>query len=103
MPHRDTRAEPVEDAIKALRLEGLRDRPVSQLSGGEKSRALLARVIAGQPRWILADEPLAALDLAHQQTLLNHFKQAASGDGDGNEDVKSRFLCTAIIKSDSRR
>ena len=81
MPHRDTRAEPVEDAIKALRLEGLRDRPVSQLSGGEKSRALLARVIAGQPRWILADEPLAALDLAHQQTLLNHFKQAASGNG----------------------
>jgi iron complex transport system ATP-binding protein len=44
-------------------------------SGGERARALLARVLAGQPRWILADEPLAALDLAHQQALLAHFRR----------------------------
>lgn len=82
LPHRDARAEPVEAAMAALDLEGLADRPVSRLSGGEKARALLARVLAGEPRWILADEPLAALDLAHQLALLGHLRRAAdSGTG----------------------
>lgn len=77
LPHRDARAEPVEAAMAALDLEGLADRPVSRLSGGEKARVLLARVLAGEPRWILADEPLAALDLAHQLALLGHLRHAA--------------------------
>jgi iron complex transport system ATP-binding protein len=47
------------------------------LSGGEKARALLARVLAGEPDWILADEPLAALDLGHQIALITHLRQAA--------------------------
>ena len=79
LPHRDGRTEPVEAAMAALDLEGLADRPVSRLSGGEKARALLARVLAGEPRWILADEPLAALDLAHQLSLLGHLRRAADG------------------------
>jgi len=55
---------------------------VSTLSGGERARALLARVLAGEPGWILADEPLAALDLAHQLALLARFRRAAdSGAG----------------------
>lgn len=72
----------VEDALAALDLEALRYRRVSQLSGGERARVLLARVLAGSPRWILADEPLAALDLAHQQRLIAHFRScAAAGQG----------------------
>ncbi|XUU59900.1 ABC transporter ATP-binding protein [Erythrobacter sp. HA6-11] len=78
LPHRDRGEQAVEAAISALDLQALRNRPVSQLSGGEKARALLARVLAGEPDWILADEPLAALDLAHQQTLLKHLREAAS-------------------------
>ncbi|NNE49573.1 MAG: ATP-binding cassette domain-containing protein [Altererythrobacter sp.] len=77
MPYRDRGDHAVEAAITALDLETLRHRPASRLSGGEKARALLARVLAGEPQWILADEPLAALDLAHQQTLLRHLRKAA--------------------------
>lgn len=77
LPHRDSATGPVERTITALDLDALADRPVSRLSGGEKARALLARVLAGEPDWILADEPLAALDLAHQLTLVKHLRQAA--------------------------
>lgn len=72
----------VEQALSATNLVRLAHRRVSQLSGGERARALLARVLAGKPRWILADEPLAALDLAHQAALLRTFRAlAAEGVG----------------------
>lgn len=72
----------VDAALGALQLDALRKRPLSQLSGGQKARALLARVLAGTPRWLLADEPLANLDLAHQRALLGHLRGlAAQGMG----------------------
>lgn len=77
LPHRDRGIAQVDAALAALDLTALGDRPVSRLSGGEKARVLLARVLAGEPRWILADEPLAALDLAHQLALLGHLRGAA--------------------------
>ncbi|PKP64503.1 MAG: ABC transporter ATP-binding protein [Alphaproteobacteria bacterium HGW-Alphaproteobacteria-7] len=84
LPWRDRGTAAVEAALGALALEPLRHRPVSQLSGGERARVLLARVLAGEPRWILADEPLAALDLAHQLSLIAHFKACARvGRGGG--------------------
>ncbi|WP_336987636.1 ABC transporter ATP-binding protein [Altererythrobacter aquiaggeris] len=79
MPHGDANAAPVERALGALALMDLADRPMSRLSGGEKARALLARVLAGEPAWILADEPLAALDLGHQLAILKHLRTAAKG------------------------
>lgn len=82
LPHRDRGEEAIEAAITALSLDHLRRRPASQLSGGERARVLLARVLAGEPNWILADEPLAALDLAHQLNLVAHLKDcAAQGQG----------------------
>jgi iron complex transport system ATP-binding protein len=82
LPWRDRGREPVEAALAALDLAALRHRPVSRLSGGERARALLARVLAGEPRWILADEPLAALDLSHQLSLISHLETcAAQGQG----------------------
>lgn len=77
MPHGDARAEPVEAALGALDLTGFAGRRAQALSGGETARVLLARVLAGEPRWIVADEPLAALDLAHQLALLAHLRRAA--------------------------
>ena len=85
LPHGDagaTGGAAIDAAIAALALDALRTRPVSQLSGGERARALLARVLAGEPDWILADEPLAALDLAQQINLVAHLKAcAATGQG----------------------
>lgn len=53
-------------------------RRLSTLSGGERARALFARVLAGRPRWILADEPLAALDPAYQLQLATLLRAAAA-------------------------
>lgn len=77
LPWGDRGTEAIEAAITALALEDMRHRPASRLSGGERARVLLARVLAGSPRWILADEPLAALDLAHQLALIAHLKSCA--------------------------
>jgi iron complex transport system ATP-binding protein len=77
LPHGDASEAHVERALAALDLAAFASRPVSTLSGGERARALLARVLAGEPRWILADEPLAALDLGHQLALVRHLRLAA--------------------------
>lgn len=74
--------EAVEHAISAMELQPLRHRPVSHLSGGERARALMARVIATRPMWLLADEPLANLDLAHGASLMRQFHaQSLQGRG----------------------
>jgi iron complex transport system ATP-binding protein len=75
-------AAAVDEALGAMDLAGLRGRRVSRLSGGERARALLARVLAGKPGWILADEPLAALDLGHGAGLIARLgEQARAGVG----------------------
>lgn len=75
-------AQAIAAALAAMDLDGLRHRPISRLSGGERARALLARVLATGPRWLLADEPLANLDLAHAASLM-HRLRAQSGAGAG--------------------
>lgn len=67
----------VDEAIAAMDLDRFRQRRVSRLSGGEKARALMARVLATRPGWLLADEPLANLDLAHAMSLMRRFREQA--------------------------
>lgn len=81
LPWRGSPAEDraaIADALAATDLTALAHRPISKLSGGERARALLARVLAGRPRWIFADEPLAALDLAHQSASIRTFRALAN-------------------------
>ncbi len=70
-------AAAIGQALAAMDLTAFADRPVHSLSGGERGRALLARVLATGAEWVLADEPLAALDLAHQLSLTAHFRALA--------------------------
>jgi ABC-type cobalamin/Fe3+-siderophores transport system ATPase subunit len=72
----------IKEAMSATATEGFAHRPVTQLSGGERARVLLARVLAGEPAWILADEPLANLDPGFQLDILNVLRQQAR-DGKG--------------------
>ena len=53
------------------------DRPMPSLSGGERARAFLARVLAGEPKIILADEPVAGLDPAHQLDVMETLRDRA--------------------------
>jgi iron complex transport system ATP-binding protein len=72
----------VTDAMIRTDVEGFADRLVSTLSGGERARVLIARALAGRPRWLLADEPLTGLDIGHQLDTLSLFRSlAAEGVG----------------------
>ncbi|AOZ02919.1 ABC transporter ATP-binding protein [Cupriavidus sp. USMAHM13] len=65
----------VDEMLGMMHLEALADRRVDQLSGGQRQRVALARAIAVQPRVLLLDEPLTALDAKLRDTLradINH-------------------------------
>ncbi len=72
----------IQKAIHLADCDHLRDRTVTTLSGGERARVMLARVLAADTPWILADEPTASLDPAHQLDVMNILKsQAQAGKG----------------------
>jgi iron complex transport system ATP-binding protein len=69
------------DVLKRLDLSGLAARPLDQLSGGERQRVVLARALAQQTSVLLLDEPTTALDIGHQQQVMELIDQLRLADG----------------------
>ena len=64
----------VDEALEAMELTPLADRPANRLSGGERQRAMLAAVLAQQSECLLLDEPTSALDVRHTLKLVGHLR-----------------------------
>lgn len=84
LPHMTSRAvettvdtNAIETAMAAMDVAGLADRPVNELSGGERARVLVARALAQEPDILIADEPSAALDPRHQLDLFDCLRRRA--------------------------
>lgn len=75
-PPREARLA-AQAALARVGLSGLQDRGVLDMSGGERARALLARLLAAQAPLLVADEPAAGLDPDAQLLVLEIFREEA--------------------------
>jgi zinc/manganese transport system ATP-binding protein len=74
-----TRADRVmiENTLAAIGAADLAGRPLSDMSGGERQRLLLAQALLGEPQLLLLDEPLISLDYRYQETVINLVRRFA--------------------------
>ena len=71
----------VEESLKRVGMLELKDRQITELSGGQLQRVFLARAFAQEPQVILLDEPTNHLDLKYQLELIENLKEWASRSG----------------------
>ncbi len=80
LPHdRSARdAAAIAEALSAMDLDALAERPVNELSGGELARVLQARALAQEADILIADEPTAGLDMGHVLQLFAHLERLSA-------------------------
>ena len=65
----------IEQMLDAVGARDLANRPLADMSGGERQRLLLAQALIGHPKLLLLDEPLISLDARHQEVAINVVRQ----------------------------
>ena len=67
----------IEETLDAVGARDLAERPLAEMSGGERQRLLLAQALIGEPRLLLLDEPLISLDHRHQEAVVTLVRRFA--------------------------
>ena len=94
-------------ALESLGIAALAGRPVTEISGGERQLALVARALAQEPRLLVLDEPTVTLDLGNQVRVLERIRNL-SGKGISilfsSHDPDHAFMCAdrALLLAEGR-
>ena len=70
----------IDAALERCDISDLADRSLSNLSGGEKQRALVARALAQEPEALVLDEPTVSLDIRHEMSIFELLAALTQGD-----------------------
>jgi iron complex transport system ATP-binding protein len=96
-----------ERALESLGIGHLADKPITEISGGERQLALVSRALAQEPKLLVLDEPTASLDFGNQVRVLQRIAALASSGIAilfSSHDPDHAFLCArrALLLAEGR-